>query len=714
MKRLLLLAISVAGCLLSGSDAAGQEQPRGRFRAGAAAVDITPVEFPVIVNGYFVQRTADRAHDRLMARALVLDDGRLRLALVVVDSLMIPRSLLDEAKRLASQQTGIPVERMLVSATHTHSAPSVMACLGSQADPRYSRRLPREIARSIVLANRRLQAAEVGWSVVKDYRHNHCRRWVFRPDRMISDPFGVRNVRAHMHPGYQSPQHIGPAGPADVELSLLALRTPQGRPLGVLANYAMHYFGAAPVSADFCGRFGRALGKLIGADEQFVGIMSQGTSGDSMWMDYSRPRRRITLEQYTQEVAQVAKEAYEKIRFRDWIPLDMAQTTLRLRRRVPDAKRLQWAKKIVARLGDRLPRSHAEVYAWEQLYLHREPEVELVLQAVRVGELGITGIPNEVYGITGLKIKQQSPLQPTFNIELANGAQGYIPPPEQHALGGYTTWPARTAGLEVQAEPKIVEALLQLLEKVSGRRRRKLHVPLTPYAQAVLDSRPMSYWRMHEIQGTVARDWAGDHPGRYEPGVAFYLPAHLDGKERPWEAAQSRAVMFAGGRMRTGALKLGETYSVEFWFWNGLPGDARPVTAYLFSRGRNGQGTAEGDHLGLGGTAEPGAAGKLIFYNGNRKRELLVGHTVIRPKTWNHVVLVRSGEEVRVYLNGRSEPELQGKITPTVPPQSECFFGGRSDGFAPLAGMMTEASVYSRALRPEEIQAHFRTARPEE
>jgi hypothetical protein len=66
-----------------------------------------------------------------------------------------------------------------------------------------------------------------------------------------------------------------------------------------------------------------------------------------------------------------------------------------------------------------------------------------------------------------------------MNIELANGAEGYIPPPEQHKLGGYTTWPARTAGLEVGAEPRIVETLLSLLEEVSGQKRRAV-IGLTP------------------------------------------------------------------------------------------------------------------------------------------------------------------------------------------------------------------------------------------
>src|SRR5205807_9790205 len=116
-----------------------------------------------------------------------------------------------------------------------------------------------------------------------------------------------------------------------------------------------------------------------------------------------------------------------------------------------------------------VPRGKPQVYAREALYLHEEPRRELVLQAIRIGELGITAMPNEVFALTGLKLKARSPLEPTFNIELANGAEGYIPPPEQHALGGYTTWPARTAAREVQAEPRIVEPVVKLLEEVAGK-----------------------------------------------------------------------------------------------------------------------------------------------------------------------------------------------------------------------------------------------------
>ena len=165
---------------------------------------------------------------------------------------------------------------------------------------------------------------------------------------------------------------------------------------------------------------------------------------------------------------------------------------------------------IVGRMAGReIPSNLQEVYAKEAIYLHDEPPRELKLQAIRIGELGIAAIPNEVFAITGLKIKAQSPFETTMNIELANGSEGYIPPPEQHTLGGYTTWPARTAGLEVQAEPRIVEGVLGLLEKVADKPRRTAKAIDGPYAQAVIASRPMAFWRLDELQGPtrLRRDW---------------------------------------------------------------------------------------------------------------------------------------------------------------------------------------------------------------
>ena len=695
---------AAASLLPSTSRTAGApNRAAGPIRAGAAAVDTTPTKLPVIVNGGFLTKRAAQITDRLHARCLVLQQGGLRMAIVVVDMCVMPRELLDETKQLARKATGIPTDRILISATHTHSAPSVMGCLGADRDDAYARFLPGRIVQSIKLAAENLAPAKVGWAAVKDFEHTRCRRWIFRPDCMIADPFGEKTVRAMMHPGHNSPRHVGPSGPIDPGLSLVSVQSPEGRPIALLANYSMHYYGGVkPISADYFGRFAAEMQQRIGTDNPTppVVMMSQGTSGDLHWMDYSQPAQKRDIDAYAEAIAKLACDAYEKIEHRENVPLAMAERKLRIPRRVPNAKRLAWARKIVADMGNRLPRSKPEVYAREAFFLRDEPSRELKLQAIRIGEVGITAMPCEAFGITGLKIKAASPLSTTFNIELANGEDGYIAPPEQHALGGYTTWPARTAGLEVQAEPKIVEIVLQLLEEVAGRTRRKPPATAPPYARAILASRPVAYWRLDEMQGPGAADAAGANHGAYEKGVAFYLPGH-DQKHLTDENVAHRAAHFAGGRMKADVKGLGETYSVAMWFWNGMPVDARAVTGYFFSRGADGAKGAPGDHLGI--TGKQMQAGKLLFYNGDTCRDALAGTTALEIRTWHHVVLARKGVEVAVYLDGNRKPEIvsRAKVNPTGD-GARVFIGGRSDGLFNLEGKADEVAVYNRALTADE------------
>ena len=115
------------------------------FKAGAAVVDVTPLQFPVVVNGGLVARTVDEVKTPLNARAIVLDDGRMRLGIVVVDSCFMQRPFLDEVKQLAARRTKIRTDRMLISATHTHSAPSVADSM-VHAEPTYLPYLPGRIA----------------------------------------------------------------------------------------------------------------------------------------------------------------------------------------------------------------------------------------------------------------------------------------------------------------------------------------------------------------------------------------------------------------------------------------------------------------------------------------------------------------------------------------------------------------------------------------
>lgn len=660
-------------------------QAAATFRAGAHAVDITPRTLPIITSGNTLATRAERIDAPLHARALTLDDGASRVVIATVDSLMMPREFIDRIKEAASRKTGIPASRMLISATHTHSAPPVMGALGTDDNPEYAAFVEPRVVEAIEGAVRNLRPARIGWTVVDVPEYTHNRRWILRPDKMRQDPFGGLTVRANMHPGYQNPDFTGPSGPVDPALSVIALRSPEGLPIALLANYSMHYVGylGRVVSPDYYGHFAEEMQRLAGAGDgaqPFVAMMSQGTAGDLHWMDYSRPKQEMDVRTYARIIARIANDAWRTIEYRDHAPIAMMEAKLRFARRVPDAARLAWAKELMARMNGAPPRNHAEVFAREQAYLAAEPERELILQALRIGELGIAAIPNEVFAITGLKIKAQSPLRPTINIELANGADGYIPPPEQHALGGYTSWPARTAALEVNAEPKIAEAVLKLLEQVAGKPRRAAVEPEGPYAKAVLASRPLAYWRGGEFGGPAAQDATRNKiDAVYEGGVAFYLPGppHVAG----------RCPHYAGGRMRAVLKRLGEGYSVAMWFHNGMPVNARAITGTLLSIG--------GDRLAIGGTAR--AQGRLLF-SGNG--ETLEGTTPIGPGTWHHLVLVRAGRKVSVYLDGKTTPELAGHSA--VTPAAELYIAG-DDASSGFEGRIDEVAVFSRPLRAEEI-----------
>ncbi|MGO8899286.1 MAG: hypothetical protein ACLQU5_13215 [Isosphaeraceae bacterium] len=113
---------------------------------------MSPRTFPVLINGGFLQNSATRVNDPLFAKCLVLDDGTTRLAIVIVDSCMMPRELLDRAKEMAREKTGIATDRMPIAATHTHSAPAAMGALGCPADPAYVALVPDRIAEAIARA----------------------------------------------------------------------------------------------------------------------------------------------------------------------------------------------------------------------------------------------------------------------------------------------------------------------------------------------------------------------------------------------------------------------------------------------------------------------------------------------------------------------------------------------------------------------------------
>lgn len=457
------------------------EMPK-QFRAGAVAIDITPESFPVSSSGSMTHREAIRAHDPLHARCLVLDNGETSIALVTCDSCMIPREIYDEAKTIASEATGIRTDHMLCSATHTHTAVSVAPTFQSEVQHDYIPFLTQQIAKGIVQAHSRLKPAKVGWAVGNNPRQVFNRRWFLRPGTAITDPFDEGTDRVRMNPSANSPTLLRPAGPIDPEIPVLSVQDLEGQPIAVWGNYSLHYVGGVPsesLSADYFGEFARQVTQMLESDDArspVVVTMTNGTSGDINNVNFfeGHPRQEPfeQIRVVANDVATSAMVAHQRTVMEDWVSIDMLETELELGVRHPTEEDITRAKNLIAEAGSGPWSDRRLIYANETLDLVDYPDtVTVKLQAIRIGDLAIVSSPCETFVETGLAIKKASPFQPTFTIELANGYNGYLPTPEQHALGGYETWRAKSSYLAVDAEPKVRETLLGLLNELKRRER---------------------------------------------------------------------------------------------------------------------------------------------------------------------------------------------------------------------------------------------------
>jgi hypothetical protein len=449
MLRRLLICFALFGIVTSARAA----EPAASLQAGAAAVDITPKQFPLNMPGGFSANPASGAHDPFHARALVLSDGRTTLAMVVVDSLGAPRETVDDAKRIAHAKTGIAMDKMLICSTHTHSGPPSNQREGEKNAVAYRQVLVDGIAESIIRAHAALRPAAVGAAAHPLPDEVFNRRWFLKPGAMPLNPFGKLD-QVKMNPGAGNPALDRPAGPTDPDVTILSVEDAKShRALAIFANYSLHYVGGAPkglMSADYFGEFARVMPSRVKADEKFVAMMSNGTSGDINNIPFNAVRPpREPYEQIrivAQKAADAAWFARNKIeKHRSDLTLGMVEREVTLQLRKPTDEQIADARAVLAVKDPakqaELPRLAAD-YARRILSRADSSESTLVaqLQAVRIGDFAVCGIPFETFCEIGLDLKDRSPFPRTMVIGLANAKNGYLPTPEQHRLGGYETW----------------------------------------------------------------------------------------------------------------------------------------------------------------------------------------------------------------------------------------------------------------------------------
>jgi neutral ceramidase len=448
------------------------------LRAGAAAVDITPREFPLNMPGGFSANLAESAHDPLHSRALVLDGGSVRLALAVVDTLGAGPEVLDEIKQAAFEKTGIPVERILISSTHTHTGPAHPK-EGPAPAVAYRQVFVEGVVASLVEANAALKPALFGSASHPLPDEVFNRRWFLKPGKMPPNPFGKYDA-VKMNPGTSPDVLDRPAGPTDPDVSVLSFQDERRQPLAVYANYALHYVGGSPkaqISADYFGEFARVFPSRVGSPKAFVAMLSNGASGDinNIPFGITRPPREPfeQIRVVAQKTADAAWFALRKIeKHRGDVRLAMRERNVPLKYRRPSEEEVTQARAFLAVKDkdaiEQLPRL-AQNYAYGTVRAAERTEDTLTvkLQAVRIGDTAVCGIPFEAFVEMGLELKKRSPFAQTVVVGLANGRHGYLPTAEQHPWGGYETW-LGTNNVQEDASRILTEHLLEMLAELDS------------------------------------------------------------------------------------------------------------------------------------------------------------------------------------------------------------------------------------------------------
>jgi neutral ceramidase len=429
---------------------------RGPLRAGAATVSITP-PLGVELAGSFTKRRATHIHDELYAHALVLDNGLVRLALVSLDLICIPGSLVAQARQLIETRTGIPGGHVMIGCTHTHSAPATTGLLGADPDPNYVAELPERIAAAVTYAAAQTRPARLGWATGHEPRLSFNRR------------YHMRDGTVRMNPGRGDPDIVRPAGPIDPDVGVLYVEALDGTPIAVVVSFALHYVGvdsATEVSADYFGHFGRRMQELHGA--ALHTIFFNGCSGDINAVDVANPHQLAGHREAARVAAILADDVtalLSGMSLVEEVILGAVQRRPVLPRRAQTPQDLALARRILANppehpraggipaqgpfswvVGQPIPDTQLRQYAIEVLHLATMPEhIQTEVQALRVGEAAIVALPGEIFVELGLAIKAQSPFQTTLLAELANDYIGYVPTARAFREGSYETWAARSA-----------------------------------------------------------------------------------------------------------------------------------------------------------------------------------------------------------------------------------------------------------------------------
>lgn len=447
------------------------------FRAGAAQVVITPPKGAPMA-GYYHARGAEGTLDDLYAKALVLDDGSTKVALVTLDLISTTFTLTREARAAIEKATGIPGANVMISATHAHTGPELadrgarsaiaaetpIGAIGANnLTTTYTSTLSEKIAEAVRNAAANLTNVAISAAT------GRCETIAF------NRRFYMKDGSVAWNPGKLNPDIMQPAGVTDPEVGIVLFEPPH-RPNqlvpahAIYINFAMHpdTLGGALFSADYPGALSRRMSEYHGAN--CVTLFANGTCGNLNHIDvnWARPQStRAEPERLATILAASVFLAEKNLRQIKPAPLRVKSQTVQLPLAPITPAEIEQAR-LTVRTGNDKTRDNfmklVKAYQVLDVAAREGKPLEVEVQVIALGdELAWVSLPGEIFVELGLAIKKRSPFKQTMIAELANGSIGYIPDRRSYAEGNYEPVSARCAP---GSGEQLVESASNLLKQL--------------------------------------------------------------------------------------------------------------------------------------------------------------------------------------------------------------------------------------------------------
>ncbi len=439
------------------------------LRVGFSEFDITPPVGKLIPGGFTPCYTTEPARGRLLVTASAFSVDGNELILVSADTLSIQISTCDRIRRRISDATGVPFDRILVGATHTHTGGQTDYQLWlCPPDLEVASLTEEGIVTAATEAYKNLSDAAIGTGKGEEKRYSFC-----RDIRLTDGSIKMNPSRAHRE------LMVAPIGTPDYSVNVLRIDSAEGDVRGFIVNYAnhpdCHQKNKKSFSADFPGALRRGLKRVYGEDI-FV-LFFNGTAGDINCIDWLGTTSdsyyggtKNAPEAIGAGLTSTVVQINANIKADNSAPeIASISKNIILARRYKSEADYKWALEIAKDMD-----SHGAMdRAFATEYLESDddvsPEIPFEIHTIRLGDWAIVGLPSEIFTEVGKRIKAASPFENTVIFELANGTHGYISTKIVHESTAYESKVSKyNACTASDSADRIVEAALKQLEELKN------------------------------------------------------------------------------------------------------------------------------------------------------------------------------------------------------------------------------------------------------